>query len=77
MKVRDEYKCRRCGKVFSIGETPIEPPMIKDVIDTIGEGIMHPWPHECEFGGVGVADWVGISEVKEDGKDGQAPAQGT
>lgn len=55
MKVR-EFKCRRCGEVFRIPESPMEP---------------QTWLHHCARGGMGVADLIGFDEVEDKEEDDQ------
>ena len=69
MKIQDEYKCRRCGKVF--GEAAGDPScetlaewMAWRLENLEGENL-YPLVHECAFGGVGIGDWIGASEAKE------------
>jgi len=72
MKIRDEFRCRRCGKVFlernpvdlSDGETT-ESRILNLLARMAPTDEYMTFTHECAFGGVGIGDWIGASEAKE------------
>jgi len=66
MQVRNEYRCRRCGNIFfEVQHEDLSP--LESVMATIEDKTSLEVAHECGFGGIGIGDWIGASEVKTSG----------
>lgn len=71
MSYRDQYRCRRCTRLFSAGSGTSSSELVWSCIVCLAgvpvvpnPGPMAPlifYPHECEDGGLGLADFIGWS----------------
>lgn len=64
MQVRNEYRCRRCSRVFYLSGFEEDSPL-EAVMAEIEEELAPQVAHECGYGGVGIGDWIGASEVQD------------
>jgi len=73
MIVHDEYRCRRCDRIFldPAGPRATESESVLhdvelEIAQRFSDRNLHmPEAHECSFGGAGIGEWIGVREVDE------------